>query len=80
MSAVAEVKDEAPVEASPRIVNPGDVAILKGLGADMLEPALVAEYFEYRSLPSQGPGHMEIANLRTMRVNQIRRQNKQKGK
>lgn len=74
------VVDE-PIAVEPRrIGHPQDSAYLLGLGADLKEPELVAEYFEYRD-STRRPGGLEVATLEMLNVHQKRRlAKKAKGK
>lgn len=72
-SAVAE----APEPAVRKILHPQDAGILKGFGADLDDPQLVAEYFDFRDSYGR-PGQIDQANLHLLRVHQIRRQKKGK--
>jgi hypothetical protein len=62
------------------ITKPEDRGLLLLYGADLSEPALVDEYFEFRSLPNQGNGGLETAILKSLIVSQNKRKAKKKDK
>jgi hypothetical protein len=75
-AAVAEVE-----EVKARAVShPQDRPALQSYGADLTDPELIEEYFEFRDSSSK-PGMLELATLHLIAVNQRRRKAKKaKGK
>lgn len=80
MSAATAVKEE-PVVAEPlKIRHLMDKGVLQHMGADLNEPELIEEYYEYRNTFGK-PGIMDNATLHRLVVEQKRRQAKKaKGK
>ncbi len=80
MSAAAAVEEVPAVVEPLKIRHPMDKGVLVNMGADINEPALIEEYFEYRNLFKK-PGIMPEATLIHLVVEQKRRATKKaKGK
>jgi hypothetical protein len=75
-------KAEATTPEPRKIRHPQDIAVLRGFGATVDDPALIDEYFEYRETFGLGygtrPGGMPEATLLELRLRQKRRQAKAK--